>query len=412
MSIRPPQVVPHGTPKQTRNLSNRGTKSYGQELQTSLVPAHNGGTWHVGMVAECPFAAVRAVIRNQEPTSYTLNALAFGASSSISSYTPTEGWVLGAFSGAASIVIPARLAAARPSHTYSDWANVQSITASNGSGFFPIHARAYIATGPFSYGGGSTTLGEHAEANANALVHNRYTLAAVALGDFTSTNQVGFSATPVDLSPVLELEFLTMQQVVTVCGLGDSIIWGGGGTLHMLGAGHHACSAISTSLRPVFWQNAGVPSTTTSQFVQRLKDMILAGARPNVLIYSAFSRNDGTPSASTIAVMRYNLAVVLDICTQYRIIPIIDTGSPETAAAWNAAADNLRKGFVSEVRALRNRSILVMDSDKALSDQATPARFIAGVSTDGTHPNDVGQALTSSILQPIIRTAVDRCFTQ
>lgn len=397
---------------QTRSspgLGGRGIISFGQQLEDSIL-AYDGVSWHFACMSEVPYAAVRACIRHQGSSAYTHDAIAFAPSSSIASPTPTGAWTIGAFNGAASATIPARLADSRPSHTYTDWAPVSSIAHS--SGLYPVHTRSFITTGPFSYSGGSTAIAQWKESAADPLIRGRYALCAAAVGNFVASNQAGFTVfdDTISLSPVLELEVLTAKNVMTFCGVGDSNLWGAGGSLHMIGAGHLACAALSSSEKPIFWQNAGCPSTTTSQSTLRLRDMLAAGSRPQAVIYQSFSRNDGTPTASTIAVNRANLYAVLDMCKQYGIIPIIDTGSVETAAAWNATADNFRKAWKAEVLTLGSLGIITIDSDTPVSDDATPARYVPRMTTDGTHFSDAGQAAIFSSWLVAMKTAMLRYF--
>jgi len=396
-----------------RNKGNRAVVAFGQQFQTAVSPTYSGGSWHVAFMVDVPYVAVRAVIRNQESAAYTLNNLAFAPSTNVTTPISTGSPVAVTFNGATSVTIPARTAANRPSITYSDWANVAGVVASSGTGLYPFHSRCYIATAPFSFSGGSTTLAQWNESAANALIKNRYVLCAVAAGDYVSSNYAGYTGydATTSLTPIIEFEFAAQTNVLTVCGVGDSIMWGGGGSLDMVGAGHLACATISTAAQPVFWQNASVPSTTTTQFVTRLRDMLIAGARPQVGIYQSFSRNDGTPTAATIAVNRGNLYQALDLYAQYGVVPIIETGTAETTAAWNSTADNLRKGWRDEVISLcASRGITLINSDSVLSDQATPARYITSMTTDGTHPNDAGQEAQRPLYQAAIQSAYPQIF--
>lgn len=394
--------------KSTVQLSNRGVRSYGQQFQTATAPTFDGRTWHVGLVSECPFVAVRLVIRNVEAAGYTLDGAAVAASDGIVSLTPTGSWANVTFAGSGSVAVPARLAAGRPSTVLSDWIPLQSIPRADGSSLPALHFRAYIATGPFSVSGANTILGDALPSNNIAQFSGRFVSSAFKSGgNFATTNQAGFtSPTLTNLSPCLEVEFLTLGDVMTVAGLGDSIMFGVGGVAPLAGAGAQACALMSSVQKPVFWMNASVPATTTAQFLQRLIDMLAAGARPHALIYAAFSPNDGTPDASNIAAARARLAIVLQLCDQNGIVPIITTGCPNTAAAWDATADNFRKAYNAEILALQGNGVIVADWDAVLTDGATPARYAVGMTTDGTHPNADGHAAMMRRLLPALAAAL------
>ncbi len=373
-----------------KRFNAKGSVALGQQYQTAASPTFDGRTWHMGLMSECAYAAVRVVVRNNEAAGYTLDGANVASSTTISSVTPTGTWTSVTWDGATSIAIPARTASGRPSVTYSDWINVTGVQQLTGRALFPCHIRFYIATGPFSVSGANTALTEIAPNVANALGRYVFTFNKTG-GNYATTNQTGFTTpSATNLSPSLELEFLSTTGVLNVMGIGDSIMHGVGGTTSLTSYAHYAIRNTSSTGLPIFWKNYAVPSTTSAQFLVRLQDAITAGDRPDVLLYSPFTPNDGTPDVFTIAAQRFRLVQVLNICKQYGIIPLIVTSVPNTAAAWDAAADNLRKAFDIEMLAMANKSTFVADISTPLSNGATPARYATTMTTDGTHPNDAG----------------------
>lgn len=386
-------------------IRGRGCRAYGMQYQTAASPTFDGRTWHLGMVSEVPYAAIRVKVRNAEATGYTLNSVSVAASALINSATPTTGiWLPVTWSGVTSVAVPARIAAGRPSVINSDVILLDSIPGSD-TPFYPMHARAYINTGPFSVSGGNTILTALSPSNNNPTTNGRFVVSLYkAGGDYASTNQANFTgATATNLSPCLEIEFLTAGEVATVMGIGDSIMFGSSGVAALTSYAYQACAGLSNSQKAVYFQNYAVPSTTTAQFLQRLQDVMAEGERPNILLYSPFSPNDGTPDQFNTAASVNRLVQVADICRLNDIRLCVVNGMPNTAAAWDTTADGYWKACNKKIALVGAAyGFPVIDAASLLSDGATPARYIAAYTTDGTHPNDAGH----SVLVPATKVAI------
>lgn len=375
------------------------------QLQTAAAPTFNTHTWHETMSVDCEFDAVQLVIQNVESSSYTLGGAVVGVSSNITdNVTPTGGWVACTWP---SLTIPARIAANRPSITLSDIINLSSLAPTDGS--YPyLMVRTYCATGGYSVTGANAAMAQNAQYQGRYFVSYRD-----GTGDYATTNQAAFTkGTAQNLCHVTGVIFYSRGRVVSVLGVGDSITQGSGVTGESQnGWGPRACAAVSTAAMPVLWSNFGVASQTTAQYFARLETALSAGIRPQIVVYSPFSPNDGTPSQTTVNAQRAYLARFYALADEYRFIPVITTGCPNTAAAWNATADNFRKAFNAELLELRNQGRIVVDFASVLGDGATPERFIPAMTEDGTHPGGAGYAAMATLLEAEIAKIQSAVFT-
>ena len=370
-----------------------GSKFITGQLQTAAAPTFNTHTWHETMSVDCYFDAIQLVLQNNEASSYTLGGAVVGVSANITdNVTPTGGWVACTWP---SLTIPARIAANRPSITLSDIINLSSLTPTDGS--YPyLMVRTYCGTGGYSVTGANAAMGQNAQYQGRYFVSYRD-----GTGDYATTNQAAFTkGTAQNLCHVTGVIFYSRGRVVSVLGVGDSITQGAGVTNESQnGWGPRSCASVSTTSMPVLWSNFGFTSQTSAQYFARLETALSSGIRPQIVVYSPFSPNDGTPSQTTVNTQRAYLARFYALADEYRFIPIITTGCPNTAAAWNATADNFRKAFNTEILAMRNQGRIVVDFASVLGDGATPERFIPAMTEDGTHPSGAGYAAMATLLQ-------------
>lgn len=391
-------------------------------MQSFPSPAYDGRTYQTILTSECPWIGYRVVIRNNGPA-YTLDACATSSDNGGAGFNPSPAsWKAVTFGGVANPTVPAALGATRPSILKSDIIWDLSVVRNDLATRLPLlYIRTYYATGPAA-GYGNTS--KPTSTGWSSTVGDAYNLGRTlrvsgAAGNFVSSNQVGFaSASPNDNfgMHVAEVEFITMRDVMTVCGMGDSITQGDTSSSNLLAPVHVACAAVSTQEKPIFAMNQGYSSQTTTNFVARIGDMIAAGTKPNVMVYSAYSPNDVSANdtntmAAALTIMRQNLYAALDLMRSNDITPIISTGLPY---AYSTAVDNLRKAFNDEIRALGTRGIIVADYDLQLSNAATPAviQYPAYAPTNqALHPYDGGYlAMGNLVLAPILQRLAARYF--
>jgi len=386
--------------------STKLSKFHTGQLQTAAAPAFNTTTWHQTIGLDAHFDAIQLVIQNVETVGYTLTASSVAATANrTNNVVPTGAWVPVTFGGSASATIPARIAAGVPSITLSDVINIGSIEPTDD--VFPyLMIRTYTALGGYSVTGGN------ASSAAIPQYQGRYFASYKdATGDYCSTNQTGFTkGSAQNLTHITGFILYCRGRVACVMGVGDSITQGVGNAAEPQNSfGAKAYGAISAKETPVVWSNFGFSSQTVDTYFQRLTVLIAAGIKPHALVYAPFSPNNGIPSAVTLAAYRAYLARFYALCDENNIFPIVWTGCPNTAAAWDTTADNIRKTFNAELLQQRNFGRCVIDFARVLGDGATPERFLASMTDDGTHPNGAGHEACAALLRPTflsIRNAV------
>lgn len=379
--------------------STRLVKFHTGQLQIAASPAFNTHTWHQTMGCDAHFDAIQLIIQHDQASGYTLGGASVGVSANITNnVTPTGGWTNVTFSGSATTAIPARIAPGVPSITLSDVINISSLDPTDGDWPY-LMIRTYCETGGYSVSGTSAVMTQIAQ------MRGRYFAAyRDGTGNYATTAQESFTKGSVQsLIHVTGVVFYCRGRVVSVVGVGDSITQGTGVTgQSQNGFGPRAYGDVSVLPAPVVWSNFGCASQPVETYFQRFETLVSAGLRPHVVIFSPFSPNGGAPTQTRINIIRSRLARFFALCDDNGIVPIIWTGAPNTAAAWDATSDNFRKALNAELLALRSQGRIVLDFAAALGDGATPERYAVGMSDDGTHPSAAGYRAMADLLSPVL----------
>jgi lysophospholipase L1-like esterase len=153
------------------------------------------------------------------------------------------------------------------------------------------------------------------------------------------------------------------------------------------------------------YTNTGISSSDTASFFTRLKKVVAAGYNYDALVYSPFSPNDPTPSASTINLMQQRLNGALGVSATTGKPTILWTGIPNDAQNWDATADGFRLSFNAGVLGYAS-AVPVINMEPVISNGATPARIKSGLTTDGTHPNEAGHAAMATQAVPVMQSVI------
>lgn len=356
----------------------------------------DGFTFHVCAATESHFDAVRLVLFNSRDVTVDVASCAAAVTNSSatnSTRDATGSWVPITFNGSTSVTLPVRYSQYSPSITKSDWVQLNSIDRIDANGVLPlVMFRCYVPATTTDYGfAGADDLSSLANDATNSSVLRRvwYSYRQQVDGITTPSN---FTSTTAQTGNFITcFEYITRRVGINVMGIGDSITLGFGGTPTTAGGwGHKLCTALSTVDRPVSWVCSGYYAQQSYLFGLRAMN-VLDNFTPDILFYSPFSPNDGTPDNNTVAKCRYWMGRVLDKCRENGIFPILTTPCPNTASGWNASADAARLALKAHILEVAQKSnIPVVDFDAILSDGATPARFQASLTTDNIHPNNAG----------------------
>jgi hypothetical protein len=114
-----------------------------------------------------------------------------------------------------------------------------------------------------------------------------------------------------------------------------------------------------------------------------------------------WSPNDGQ---SNLNAFRYQTAQFIALCRRYDVVPILCT-QPPAAGITSGANDALRLAINAEIRLMRG--VVVADFDAVLTDSASPARFISGMTnTDNIHPSSAGHEAMKTVYMAAIGGAL------
>ncbi|QOU72922.1 hypothetical protein JAB4_023750 [Janthinobacterium sp. HH102] len=346
-------------------------------------------TWLMILQVDVPYDAARPILFNAAAND--IPGLVCCAAAGVNAADKTGNtltWVASTFAGAATGTQKAG-AADRPSVTAPDFIPVAAVPRTDGGPGYLLYLRVCVPTGGTLTSSLSinTDLVQLNSLGSGMMYSNR------AGGDFVSTGQAAYNpgASRGD-SPIWGVELIVRGQAVSILNAGDSITRAQASaefkSQNMFQVAAKRLSMTKASI-PISNANCGWSGQKSIQYFARLSDL-LAVVRPTMAVYAPFSPNDdpgtGTLTQPMVDGMRWRVSQFVDVCRAAQIIPVLWTGLP-ALKGWNVASDNRRKAFNAELLSLYGKVAVVTDFDAVLSDGASPAAIIAGMS-DGTHPYD------------------------
>lgn len=354
-----------------------------------------GYTYQTIMASEAPFNAVRIGLLNGEGGVVNVSKVIAGVRGSIT--TGAAAWSAVKFAGADAVSLPSKLGTNRPSVTWSDWILLQSVARNDGLGTLPLlYVRQLIAAAQTTY---STTpaaddLSWMAAAAGRVLKTERQNVDAV---NTTANWTAGVAQT---CAIPMVIEFAHTVRSITVLNVGDSIRLGSPSDIYMPcnGDAYQACAELSSASAPVSLVQAAWGGDSSDYYYNRAVDLINS-LRPDVVLYSPFGVNDGTPVDYRISWELGRLSVVLAAAKSVGAKVVVANGMCNTSLAWNAAADAYRLQLNAT---LAQMGIPVIDQNSIASDLATPERFKSGASSDGLHP----EAAIYTQITPLTKAAI------
>lgn len=222
------------------------------------------------------------------------------------------------------------------------------------------------------------------------------------------------STTNESQSPIVGLQYLHRGNVVTVMGVGDSIT-DGRGTYLGEGLIMPAVEQITSNDLAVEYANAGWSGQTASVFDERAIDILNSDVmRPDVLVIPAGSPNDPGNSAITdahVTSWRSGRARIQAAARKAGVPVVVWTVLPVNSAVNNwGTSDAKRVTYNAEVMAHAGQGTTVVDLATAYSGPPASGQvqIATGLTTDGIHPNDAGNAALAALLAPALTEAIGR----
>lgn len=385
-------------------------------------------TWHHKYLIESDFDAIQLVYYNHQPNDVAATGM-IGATETADQSTANNvsqpmisgaavttkddttdayGWRTVTWAGSPNMLALAGTAAV-PTITKSDWIPLASVPRTDGGIGRLLLTRMYIT--------GSVT--QHTTLTSGQIRAEMLTPTAANRGRiFQSGNVIADAITTPATTIAISTNALPLGVNVRMKGGGATVLGIGDSTMQCVSQlndrlsnwGLRACADVSNENFPVMWVNDGQASVTSSAYSATGLTAIAAW-EPAIVVWQASSQND---SATSAGVYRYQanqklarMQAAASYCRDNGITMIAQTAIPKN---FSAAIDAERLIFNAALRDMAaDGHWWICDLDRALSDQATPARMRADVNSgDDTHPSEAGIEVEAQVLAAVLRRILER----
>jgi lysophospholipase L1-like esterase len=382
----------------------RGGRKATRQVSSRMATAANGAvgyTYHNNITVEADVIAIRPTFNNVHTAALTGVTFAVAPTTDFSNpIVPTGAWVNGTsgVGSSSSLTVAARLAAEQPSLTRPDWVFINSVAPSDGVSLRRFCVRHFVPAANATTSEGFYALDTvfHTPNSINAgRVFQTYRQDVDGV-----TSKAAFTNTTPQSKPGLIMGWdymLASGEIITIAASGDSITEGAvNGAIGNFGNGWaYQAIRLFRERHPqilIEYANYGLSGQNTATFnpviIERLPRI-----EPDLLLYSPFSVNDGTPTTSTInngAVLSSNLQTAARTSN----VPTIYVGGcPNTLQNWTIAQDGVRRLGNMFYRGEFRMSCNYIDTDIDLWDGVKALK--PEVTDDLTHPNEYGAGLVA-----------------
>jgi len=367
-------------------------------------------TTHLQMELEAPFYAIRIGVPNIHTATIPNVKAAVGpqttafAAGNSSNLNTSGGWINATFAGASSVTLPARVAAERPSWTWTDWIYCPSVARADGGTRPLLVARVEIPSASAQASIPQNGLSNWSDGVTNGGRLFRRSSQAV-LGVTTTGSMTSATITNTDFVP-LAVEYALANGVGRQFMIvGDSTVEGvGPGDLY--GHVQQAVQDTSTITAPADYFNGALHGQTAAVYTEYLNDAI-AMVDPDVLIFSPYSVNSFSTTISTGTMQQYRGVAgrALALAGQRDASVLLLTGLPCNATFKAITGDSLRRTLNAELLANAAPNVAVADIGglyAGTTNGSDQQEIGAGLSDDGVHPNATGYALLKTAVAAAI----------
>lgn len=316
------------------------------------------------------------------------------------------------------VTVPARQADNQPSTAFSDWITVYPVEDAANPGCYIVLVSCYLEAAYANYPANSYA-SSWMESAAPAAAADWFLRQQS--GDQITTPGTFSSATVQNRSPISGIEAICDDGSVVVLGVGDSIMSGAGGTNQGETDLYMACAEINADGDHVSYINGGWGGQNTTTYCTRALYM-LDKIRPDILVLSVGSPNDGTPSVTGTRLQRYWISKVMDFAKSINCRVVLRGWAPNTSNSWaEGTVTPTDVGAVSGDAWRRAQNVWAASragksgiryaaGPAVLGNSATPERYDPALTTDNNHPNTAGYTTAKVSLKPVIKAAASDFF--
>lgn len=401
-------TLPVGVFGQRQGIGRRRTGTFLKAGRAgSFTTSASGTTFHTAFAVAQGYDAVRVILAHMN-NGGTL-AVSSCKVSSVADFSTDSArnnnsgsWSSVTFSGATTGTIPAAAGASRKGYLVSDWINLSSLARTDGGTLPIIAVRVFhnvLSTA-------LTILGINASDNYTNWKTNpsgRVWMSRKHDGDAVGTIGNMASTTDISQTTIAGVQYLARGRVVTILAVGDSLSEGRG---TYLGAGPaHVAAGLLTNSSTLAIESATIAEASTSgaAHVNQIKDLFAAGITPDIAVVSPSPNNfSATIAANEIVLDRGYVAQQVAACDQYGVLPVQGNMCPVNPAIKDFnSSDSRRVAYNTEIAAMAARGEVLVDYSATISgatDGDGQVNITAGMTTDGIHPNDAGNAVMGAAL--------------
>lgn len=383
------------------------SRSLSDYMDAALIGGYGNRTYRMAITVPANFVGARLIMRNPSLVDIAwTGAIYMAPSSAPTGDNPTGSWTRVTFDSATTFTIPAgrgnlQLRTANPSRIKSDWIPVQSVARADSTVNRVLYVSGYAASSMANL----PTMGNVSQPApewrdpANAMVRGRTFECRSAAGDLA--NSGAFAGLQDEFgNPFPEVEFLTLDDVLTLAVVGDSLTEGDAAEVRMTSPGHFAALAITDAGKLCISSNYGVASQNTNSFLARLKTILALGSLPDIVVFSAYSPNDFAGDFSILpfcsAQMYENAVEAINLCARYGVKLVLTNGMPNGASLAN---DAHRVAYNARLVVLcATNGILLIDYSAVMSDPSDSTNMAPSLRANEIHPNVAGYTVMGNAL--------------
>lgn len=403
---------------QTQNMSRRHAFSSGVE---AVSQANNGSglTFRAAHAFKSKPTMARILFYNNLATPVTFAqtgaATMRQVSASLSPAASTE-WT----AGGSVTVAAAQAGTNNPSAAYSPWMSVFPQESLDDPGTYLVTVFAYLDSSYANYTANSydvSWMESQSKAGGGWWAQRNQA------GD-QATNPGTFSSTTVQVrGPIAGIEALCENGSVVLMDCGDSITAGAGQTNLGQTDIYRACIAINQAGgKPVSHIRCGWGGQNSATYGARALYM-LPIIKPDVLVFTVGTPNDGTPSLTGQVGNRSIIQQVVDLAKSQGARVILRGWAPNTVNSWpqgtltttptypvaTVNGDAYRKDQNARMAAMDGvGNVTYTPGISVLGDGGVPERYLAQYTTDLNHPNDAGYQAATPNMQAAIQRVMSR----
>lgn len=398
---------------QTSHISRRHSFITAVE---SISQANNGSglTFRVAHSFLAPPTQVRLVFYNNLATAVTFAQTGAATMRQIPAHlspASSSEWVAGG-----AVTVPAQQAANQPSMAFGPWIPVYPQESLDDPGTWPVTVFAYLDS---SYANYSCNNYDLSWMESESKASGGYWAQRNQAGD-QATNPGTFSSTTVQVrGPIAGIEMLSEKGgCVSFMLCGDSIAAGAGQTLLAKTDVYRAMQNINLINKKAGYVAAGWGGQNSATYLARALYM-LPLVKPDVLVLTCGTPNDGVPSLSGQRSNRQTMLQVIDLCRTQGTRVLLRGWAPNTSNNWvdgtltttptypvaTVSGDVYRRDQNTRCAAMDGTGVVTYTAGMTvLGNGAAPERYQAQYTTDNNHPNDAGWLAAT----PNIQAAMQR----